>query len=82
MIRPPSPRRVASWTPVATLPASSSQRAVNIDGTSRPYFGLHSPKVGNFKVPKVSGQGQFVLSKNFRRNNRLGSILDLAARMG
>ena len=27
-------------------------------------------------------QGQFVLSKNFRRNNGLGSILDLAARMG
>ena len=27
-------------------------------------------------------QGQFVLSKNFRRNNRLGSMLDLAARMG
>ena len=27
-------------------------------------------------------QGQFVLSKNFRRNNGLGSVLDLAAQMG
>ena len=25
-----------------------------------------------------SGQGEFVLSKNFRRNNGLGPILDLA----
>ena len=54
MIRPPSPLRVASWTPVATLPASNSQRAVNINGKSRPYFVLHSPKVCNFKLPKVS----------------------------
>ena len=27
-------------------------------------------------------QGRFVLSKNFRRNNGLGSMLDLAAQMG
>ena len=27
-------------------------------------------------------QGQFVLSKNFRRNNGLGSMLNLAAQMG
>ena len=27
-------------------------------------------------------QGQFVLSKNFRRNNGLGAMLDLAAQMG
>ena len=26
--------------------------------------------------------GRFVLSKNFRRNNGLGSMLDLAAQMG
>ena len=27
-------------------------------------------------------QGQFILSKNFRGNNGLGSILDSEARMG
>ena len=54
MIRQPSPLRVASWTPVATLPASNSQRAVNINGISRPYFGLHFPKACNFKLTKVS----------------------------
>ena len=32
--------------------------------------------------PDLFMQGEFVLSKNFRRNNRLGPILDLAARMG
>ena len=54
MIRPLSPRRVAGWTPVATLPASSPQRAVNINGRSRPYFGVHPRKVCIFQLARLS----------------------------
>ena len=88
MIRQPSPLRVASWTPVATLPASNSQRAVNINGISRPYFGLHFPKACNFKLTKVSsskltltgllGQGVFT---RCARNARLGQALRAYGRL-
>ena len=39
-------------------------------------------RVAHVKEAGAVAQGQFVLSKNFRRNNRLGSMLDLAAQMG
>ena len=37
---------------------------------------------GHCQSKPAPAQGRFVLSKNFRRNNGLGSMLDLAARMG
>ena len=45
-------RRVVSWTSVAPLPASNSQRPTN-NGRSRPSYGSTSPKVRNFQLSKV-----------------------------
>ena len=63
-------------------------RRVNPDAISHEQvfhaYDVSDSKAGDLtkKLRRDVSQGEFVLSKNFRRNNSLGPILDLAIRMG